>query len=147
MPHTILYIEDETAIIELLKDVLDHPDIQLLTAFNADEGIAKAQELKPALMIIDVIMPVKSGWVVYDAIRADSELAKTPIIMLTGQLHRYRIMKEFQKSAIDAYITKPFDAGAVRQEVEKMLGLTLWGTPASLPTSDKQIKSPGEKRT
>jgi hypothetical protein len=49
-----------------------------------------------------------------------------PIIMLTGQLHRYRVMKDFESSLIDAYITKPFDVSTVRGEIEKMLGVPLW---------------------
>lgn len=129
MPHTIVYIEDEPAIIELIQDVLAHPDIRLISVTNATEGLAKVREVKPDLLLLDVVMPDRSGWSIYEEIRADESLKQMPIILLTALLHRYRIMKEFSKSKIDAYITKPFDAGAVRQTVEQMLGTVYWTKP------------------
>lgn len=129
MPHTILYIEDEPAIIELIQDVLAHPDIRLISVTNGTEGLAKVREVKPDLLLLDVVMPDRSGWSIYEEIRADESLKQMPIILLTALLHRYRIMKEFSKSKIDAYITKPFDAGVVRQTVEQMLGTIYWTKP------------------
>ncbi len=126
MPYTILYVEDETAIIELVHDILEHKDIHLISVSNGTEGIKKAHEVRPDLMMLDVMMPDRSGWSVYNEMRSDPAFKDIPIIMLTGQLHRYRIMKEFAKSKIDAYITKPFDVGTVRREIEKMLGVPLW---------------------
>ncbi len=126
MPHTILYVEDEPAIIELIQDVLQHPDIRLLSATNTAEGLAKVRALKPDLVMLDVMMPDGDGWDLYHTIRQDAALGQVPIIMLTGILHKYRIMKEFAQSPIDAYITKPFDARAVRTEVERMLGEPFW---------------------
>ncbi len=136
MLYTILYIEDESAIVELVDLVLEHPDIRLLSAYSGAEGLVKAREIKPDLIILDVIMPGCSGWGIYEEIRADEALKGTPIIMLTAQLHRYRIMKEFATSAIDAYITKPFDVSVLRQEVEKMLDRLLWSyrLPVSMDT-------------
>jgi DNA-binding response OmpR family regulator len=129
MPHTILYIEDEPAIIELIQDVLAHPDIRLISVTNGTEGLAKVREVKPDLLLLDVVMPDRSGWSIYEEIRSDESLKQMPIILLTALLHRYRIMKEFSKSKIDAYITKPFDAGIVRQTVERMLGTVYWTKP------------------
>lgn len=126
MSHTILYVEDETAIIELVQDVLDHPQITLLTATTGYEGIKIVQDKRPNLVLLDVMMPDTDGWKLYYQIRGDEQLAQTPIIMLTGMLHRYRIMKEFAQSPIDAYITKPFDALALRIEVQKMLKTPFW---------------------
>jgi DNA-binding response OmpR family regulator len=84
-------------------------------------------------------MPDRSGWSIYNEVRSNPALKDTPIIMLTGQLHRYRIMKEFSHSSIDAYITKPFDVNTVRLEIEKMLKVPLWsGSPE---------KTGGQKKT
>lgn len=126
MPYTILYVEDESAIIQLVDDVLDHADIRLVSVSNGAEGAKKAHEIVPDLMILDVMIPDRSGWSIYSEIRSDALLRDMPIIMLTGQMHRYRIMKEFSQSPIDAYITKPFDASIVRLQIEKMLGVPLW---------------------
>jgi DNA-binding response OmpR family regulator len=138
--HTILYIEDETAIIELLTDVLEHPDVNLVCVSNADEGLKKLRDLKPDLVILDVIMPDRSGWSIHEEIRADKTFKSVPVIMLTGQLHRYRIMRDFAKSPIDAYITKPFDVRSLRNEIEKMLDTPIWS--GQIPKQAKQQSSP-----
>jgi DNA-binding response OmpR family regulator len=126
MPYTILYIEDESAIHELVQDVLKHPDLTLVQALSAESGVKRAKRTKPDLIMLDVMMPDRDGWDIYEEIRAHPTLKEVPIIMLTGQLHRYRVIKEFADSAIDAYITKPFDARRVRVEVQAMLAATLW---------------------
>ncbi len=129
MPHMILYIEDEVAIIHLVEDVLRHPEVRLIAASSADEGVAAARAYKPDLIILDLLMPERDGWSVYHEIRADPELGKTPIIILTALVHHYRIAQEFAASPIDAYLTKPFEAGVLRREVEKMLGVPIWNAP------------------
>jgi two-component system OmpR family response regulator len=135
MPHTILYVEDEPAIIELIQDVLVHPDVHLLTAPNGTDGLSAIRKIKPDLVMLDVIMPDRDGWSIYEEIRADADLGATPIIMLTAVLHKYHIIQEFARSPIDAYITKPFDAGAVRIAVERMLGVPLWGMTSQRPVT------------
>jgi len=133
MPYTILYVEDESAIIELVDIVLAHPNIKLLTAFSGEQGLELARKHKPDLILLDVMIPDRSGWSIYNEIRNDAELCERPIIMLTGQMHKYRIMKEFAASKIDAYITKPFDVGSVRVMVERMLGVRLWSSRPLAP--------------
>jgi CheY-like chemotaxis protein len=144
MPYTILYIEDETAIIELAHDILEHPDVKLVSTSKVEEGLVRLRELKPDLLLLDVLMPDRNGWSVYEEVRGNSEFRSLPIIMLTGQLHRYRVMKEFAKSHIDAYITKPFDVLTVRDEIEKMLGVPLWSVKQSEATALKD-KPPAAK--
>lgn len=126
MPYTILYLEDETAIIELIQLALEHPDVKLLYAETPAEGMRILHESKPDLFLLDVMLPGRSGWSIYEELRADSAFCEMPIIVLTAQVHRYRIQKEFAASRIDAYITKPFDIGTVRNEIEVMLGAPLW---------------------
>lgn len=130
MPYTILYIEDESAIIELLHIVVQHPDVRLVSAFSAAEGLRIARAGKLDLILLDVMIPDRNGWSVYSEIRADAALKTIPVIMLTGQMHRYWIKKEFEKSPIDAYITKPFDVSAVRTEIETMLNTPFWSAQA-----------------
>jgi DNA-binding response OmpR family regulator len=141
MPYTILCVEDEPRIVELLQAVLEHPDIHLLAAYSCTDGLKLARLQKPDLLMLDVIMPDNDGWWVYMHVRADVELSEMPIIMLTGILHRYRIVKEFASSPIDAYITKPFEAGVVRKAVQEMLGCMFWsslnGKPILAEPADK----------
>jgi CheY-like chemotaxis protein len=146
MSYVILYVEDEPAIIELVHDILEHQDISLISVSSGAEGIQKAREVKPDLIMLDVMMPDRSGWSVYNEVRSDPASKDIPIIMLTGQLHRYRVMKEFAKSKIDAYITKPFDVGSVRCEIEKMLGVPLWSGNAVAPIRQDSSRLVHEKK-
>ena len=74
MPYTILYVEDESAIIELVDIILAHPKITLITAFSGERGLKLAREKKPDLIVLDVMIPDRSGWSIYNEIRADDEL-------------------------------------------------------------------------
>lgn len=124
--YTILYVEDDTAIIELVEDVLAHPNVSLLASDCAPVATSLIRMERPDLLLLDVVMPDGSGWDIYQAVRRDDALRETPIIMVTGQLQRYRVLKAFGESPIDSYITKPFDAPTLRREVERMLGVRLW---------------------
>ncbi len=124
--YTILYVEDDNAIIELVEDVLAHPHVTLLAADCGPTATSLIRMERPDLLLLDVVMPACSGWDIYEAVRGDADLRDIPIIMVTGQLQRYRTMKAFDDSPIDSYITKPFDAPTIRREVERMLGVRLW---------------------
>lgn len=126
MAYTILYIEDEPLIVELVADVLTHPDVILVTAPTDRKGFAKIRELRPDIILLDVMTPDCDGWGIYEDIRADEMLRNIPIIILSAQAHKYRLQHEFEKSPIDAYITKPFSARDLRKEIEKMLSIQLW---------------------
>jgi len=138
MPYLILYIEDESAIVELVKIIVQHTDIELIASYSAALGLRIARERIPDLIMLDVMIPDRSGWSVFHEIRGDKHLSATPIIMLTGQMHRYQIKKEFEKSKIDAYITKPFDVMSVRVEIEKMLGYEFWSRD-TMPKSRRKV--------
>jgi CheY-like chemotaxis protein len=141
MTYTIVYIEDETAIIELVDVVLEHPEVKLISVLNGEEGLKTTREVKPDVVLLDVMMPDRSGWSIYSEIRNDTILQNTPIVMLTGQVHKYRIKKEFDRSTIDAYVTKPFDVMSVRRAIEKVLHKTLWETPTQLLSSQRRSAS------
>jgi CheY-like chemotaxis protein len=130
MPHTILYVEDDFATVDLVRDVLRHRDIRLISAASADEGLELVYAEPVDLLLLDIMMPGEDGWTVYDRLRADETYRDLPIILLTALLHKYRMAKEFETSPIDAYITKPFDAGTLRSTIEEMLAVRLWSEPA-----------------
>jgi CheY-like chemotaxis protein len=140
MTYTIVYIEDESAIIELVDVVLAHPEIRIISVMNGQEGLKTTRKVKPDIVLLDVMMPDRNGWSIYDEIRHDDSLRNTPIVMLTGQIHKYRIKKEFDRSQIDAYVTKPFDVLTVRQAIEKVLGRNLWVIPEHLRSRRRTLK-------
>jgi CheY-like chemotaxis protein len=125
--YRVVVIDDHHEISQLLNIVLRHPAIELHTAQDGYDGLRLIREVRPDLVVLDVMMPGMNGWEVYDAVRADPLLAETPIIMVTVVPQPGNRRQQFADSPIDRYFTKPFDTLQLRHEIEQMLGgVTLW---------------------
>ncbi|MGH6896362.1 MAG: response regulator [Geminicoccaceae bacterium] len=106
----ILVIDDEQTVRDLMRRFLAREGFDVVTAKDGEEGLALARRLRPALITLDVLMPGLDGWSVLQALKADPELADTPVVMLT-------IVDEKNKGyALGAsdYVTKPIDRGRLR---------------------------------
>ena len=79
---TVLVIDDEAVVRDLMQRVLTKEGFRVLTADNGEEGLRLAREQRPEITL-DVMMPGMDGWVVLSALMADRELADIPVIMLT----------------------------------------------------------------
>ncbi len=117
MAQTVLIVEDDRNIAELLQMYLEKEKYQVELAFNGGEGLAKFRAVKPDLVLLDVMMPVMDGWAVCRAIRADSQ---TPIIMLTAKGETDDKISGL-KAGADDYITKPFEMREVLARIEAVL--------------------------
>jgi DNA-binding response OmpR family regulator len=108
MPQVpILLVDDEPYIIRSLSFVLEREGYWVETARNGEEALQKIRSLRPCLVFLDVMMPVKNGYQVCAEVREDPEIADTHIIMLSAkgqQVDRERGLL----GGTDEYITKPF---------------------------------------
>lgn len=104
----ILVIDDDTAINELVKINLELQGYKVLQAYNGVEGFALAKQEQPALIILDVMMPEVDGYTVAQRIRQCTEIAETPIIMLTALSELDNKVEGFNLG-VDDYLTKPFE--------------------------------------
>jgi PAS domain S-box-containing protein len=102
---TILVIDDDPAVRELMERALAKEGYAVHTAENGTRGLELAKALKPSVITLDVMMPGMDGWAVVSALKADPELADIPVVMLT-------IVDDqklgFTLGAAD-YLTKPID--------------------------------------
>ena len=80
----ILLIDDDVDFVEATKIVLESKPYEVIVAYEGNEGLRKASEEKPDLIILDVIMPVKDGFTVAEQFKKDPELSKIPVVMLTA---------------------------------------------------------------
>ena len=117
MAVSVLIVEDERNIAELLQMYLEKEGYAVTMAFDGAQGLEKFRAISPDLVLLDVMMPVMDGWGVCRAIRAES---RTPIIMLTakGELDD---KVQGLKSGADDYITKPFEMKEVLARIEAVL--------------------------
>jgi len=117
---TILLIEDNQEIRENTAEILELAMYNVFTAENGKLGVEKAIDIKPDLIICDIMMPVLDGYGVMHAISKNEVLKNTPFIFLTAKTERSDIRKGMELGA-DDYITKPFDATELLNAIDSRL--------------------------
>ena len=127
MATSVLVVEDDRNIAELLQLYLEKEGYGVTLAFDGGEGLSKFRALQPDLVLLDVMMPVADGWTVCKSIRAESQ---TPIIMLTAKSETDDKVAGL-KSGADDYITKPFEMKELLARMEAVLRRTDRGAAES----------------
>jgi CheY-like chemotaxis protein len=84
----ILLIDDDIDFVEATKIVLESKPYEVIVAYEGNEGLRKASQEKPDLVILDIIMPVKDGFTAAEEFKKDPELGKIPVVMLTSFAER-----------------------------------------------------------
>jgi DNA-binding response OmpR family regulator len=102
----VLVIDDEPAALRLIGYIFQRAGYEVHEAANGSEGLAKAEEVKPDLVILDVMMPDMSGLEVCQRLRAQPAMARLPIIMLSAKGQVNDKINGFQAGA-DDYVPKP----------------------------------------
>ena len=138
MAVSVLIVEDDHNIAELLQMYLEKEGYAVTTANDGGQGLAKFRAIQPDLVLLDVMMPVMDGWAVCRAIRAESQI---PVIMLTAKSETDDKVAGL-KSGADDYITKPFEMKEVLARIEAVLRRAPSGTTekkARRLTFDKMV--------
>lgn len=116
----ILVIDDDQAIAELIKVNLDLLGHQVSTANDGMKGLALAQQNRPDLIVLDVMMPDLDGFTVCQRLRQNSATAGIPVLMLTALGMTKDKVKGFDSGA-DDYLTKPFEIPELQVRVRALL--------------------------
>ena len=117
MAVSVLIVEDDPNIRELLQIYLEKDGYAVTTAADGGQGLAKFRAIRPNLVLLDVMMPVMDGWAVCKAIRAEGN---TPVIMLTAKGELDDKVTGL-KAGADDYITKPFEMKELLARIEAVL--------------------------
>ena len=120
MAISVLVVEDDKNIADLLQMYLEKEGYAVTVALDGSKGIEKFRAIQPDLVLLDVMMPVMDGWTVCKTIRAESQ---TPVIMLTAKGELDDKVTGL-KSGADDYITKPFEMREVLARIEAVLRRT-----------------------
>jgi DNA-binding response OmpR family regulator len=121
MSKTILIIEDEENLVELLRFRLEANNYRVEAALDGKEGWEKIKALKPDLVILDVMLPKVHGYEVCQICKKDKATKDIPIIMLTARAQA-KDMDEAKKAGADAWVTKPFEPSELLAEIKKLIG-------------------------
>ncbi len=118
----VLLVDDTRTLLSLIQVYLMGWHLEFHEAKDGLEGLSKAKELKPALVVTDVRMPGMDGFELCAAIRADAELHDLPVVLLTS-LNDETSRKKGRLVGASAFLTKPVSVDELRQIVGTLLKL------------------------
>lgn len=116
----VLIADDEPNIVVSLQFMLKREGYEVVVARDGPEALEAIQRERPALVLLDGMMPGMSGYAVCEAVRADPELRETRILMLTAKGRETDIARG-QGAGVDAYVTKPFSTRELIVQIRDML--------------------------
>ncbi|MDH5707697.1 MAG: ATP-binding protein [Hylemonella sp.] len=127
----VLYIEDNPMNQRLMEHVFSQrTDLQLHLAPNAEVGLALTRRLRPHLILLDINLPDMDGYQVVQLLRADAQLAATPVIAVTANAMRGDEAKALT-AGFTAYVAKPFDVPLLLEILDRLLPDRVAGGGAS----------------
>lgn len=115
---TILVIDDEPVVVELLADLLADVGHTVVSAANGADGLRRASEVRPDLIISDVMMPGLDGHAVARALAADPLLRNTPLVLMSAGPAR----PDALEPSVVAFLAKPFHIDHLLDLLDRLLG-------------------------
>ena len=120
MPHRILIADDEPNIVASLEFLMRRCDYEVCVARDGDEALQLAESFRPDLVLLDVMMPRRSGFEVCRLLRENPGLRSMRIVMLSARGRDVEVDKGLALGA-DAYVTKPFSTKELVAKVRELL--------------------------
>jgi len=120
MAQTILVVDDDIITQNVLRSTLTQAGYNVAIASNGEEGIKRASEQPPDLIILDIMMPGMDGGEVAGFLQMDPQTKKIPIIFLSGLITESQKKQGSHKSIV-TYLSKPFDRDELLNEVKRYL--------------------------
>ena len=105
---TVLVIDDDPVILDLLRVNFEIEGFDVVTATNGEEGLERAQAIRPDVVISDIMMPKRDGLQLLGDLKADPETEDLPVILLSAKAQKSEVQEGLDLGA-DDYVTKPFD--------------------------------------
>lgn len=120
LPTTVLLCDDESVLRELVRATLESDDYAIVEASDGEESLDLARRLRPDIVVLDMMMPGRSGLDVLRELRSDPGLTSIPVVMLTARA-RAADMNAALEAGADRYLAKPFSPLELISVVEELL--------------------------
>ncbi len=121
MPKTILIVEDDEFLRELIIRKLTEEGFKVSQAIDGEEGIKKIKEEKPDLVLLDLILPGIDGFEVLAKVKEDSSLISIPVIILSNLGQKEDVEKGLKLGAVDYLIKAHFTPGEIIDKIKAVL--------------------------
>ncbi len=119
---TILCIEDESEMIDLMRLILERRGFRFIGAEGGEQGLDLIRSEKPDLILLDLMMPGVDGWEVYRQLKADDDLRDIPVIVVTAKAQSIDKVLGLHIARVDDYITKPFGPQELLASINRVFG-------------------------
>jgi DNA-binding response OmpR family regulator len=120
---SVLVVDDDPVILRLLEVNFQLEGIDVTTAIDGEEGVAKARRTQPDVVISDIMMPKVNGLELLGMLRDDPTTSALPVILLSAKAQAADVQRGLELGA-DDYVTKPFDPLELIQRVYRVLAKT-----------------------
>jgi DNA-binding response OmpR family regulator len=117
----VLIVDDEPNIVTALEFLLEHRGYEVRVATNGEEAVALVDTYRPDVMLLDVMMPKRSGYEVCQRVRERPDMQHVKIVMLSAKGREAEVSKGLSLGA-DLYITKPFSTQELVERIDALLG-------------------------
>src|SRR6058998_896008 len=120
MPKRILLADDSITIQKVVELTFSDGDYEVIAVNNGAKAIAKLAEMRPDVILSDIIMPEKNGYEVCEYVKSHPEYRAIPVVLLTGTFEPFDPDRA-DKAGCDAVVTKPFESQSLIQKVEELI--------------------------
>jgi two-component system alkaline phosphatase synthesis response regulator PhoP len=118
--YKILVVDDEKEVVAGLKKALENNDFEVITAYDGVEGLKKAFEERPSLILLDIMMPKKDGFTMLKELRMHELGRNVPVVILSVKGESHALLKSQELGSVD-YIIKPYSVREVIDCVKRYL--------------------------
>src|SRR6185369_11086889 len=120
MPKKILLADDSITIQKVVELTFSDGDYEVVAVNNGAKAIQKLSEMRPDIILSDIIMPEKNGYEVCEYVKSHPELRNLPVVLLTGTFEPFDPDRA-EKAGCDAVVTKPFESQSLIHKVEELI--------------------------
>src|SRR5438067_13905314 len=120
MPKKILLADDSITIQKVVEMTFSDGDYEVTAVNNGAKAIQKLSEMRPDIILSDIIMPEKNGYEVFEYVKSHPEFRTIPVVLLTGTLEPFAPDRA-DKAGCDAVVTKPFESQSLIHKVDELI--------------------------
>lgn len=117
----ILIVEDDSLVSQMYQDIFSFENYEVDIAMNGEQGLEKARQGKPTLILLDVMMPKMNGLQVLDKLKSDPEVQKIPVVMLTNLAGEQDAKTALLKGAVKYIIKSEYNPKQVTEMIKEII--------------------------
>src|SRR5687768_14903061 len=130
MPKKILLADDSITIQKVVELTFSDGDYEVTAVNNGAKAVQKLAEMRPDIILSDIIMPEKNGYEVCEYVKSHPEYRSIPVVLLTGTFEPFDPDRA-EKAGCDAVVTKPFESQSLIHKVEELITQARSAAPAA----------------